>query len=184
VMSAKMYGPSVYPYQPKGLWLSPYNSTDWEQSAGEDQYRRAVYTFWKRSAPYPSMVTFDGIARNVCTARRIRTNTPLQALTTLNDSAYIDMARHFAYRLQNEAGNDITQQIRKGYQLATYHAIDAKSLGALLELYNKAFDQFKNNADKTCKMVGVMDKHTNAETAALIVVANAILNLDEVIMKI
>jgi len=184
VMSAKMYGPSVFPYQPKGLWLSPYNSTDWEQSAGEDQYRRAVYTFWKRSAPYPSMVTFDGIARNVCTARRIRTNTPLQALTTLNDSAYIDMARQFAYRLQKEAGNDITQQIKKGYQLATYHAIDTKSLGALLELYNTAFDQFKNNADKTCKMVGVMGKNTNAETAALIVVANAILNLDEVIMRI
>ena len=109
VMSNKMYGPSVYPYQPKGLWLSPYNSTDWEQSEGEDQYRRGLYTFWKRSAPYPSMVTFDGIARNVCTARRIRTNTPLQALTTLNDSAYIDMARHFACRLQNKAGKEITQ---------------------------------------------------------------------------
>jgi hypothetical protein len=183
VMSAKMYGPSVYPYQPKGLWLSPYNSTDWEQSGGEDQYRRAVYTFWKRSAPYPSMVTFDGIARNVCTARRIRTNTPLQALTTLNDSAYIDMARHFAYRLQNEAGNEITQQIKKGYQLATYHGIDGKSMSALLELYNTALFKFKNNADKTCEMVGVMSKRTNPETAALIVVANAMLNLDEVIMK-
>ena len=183
VMSNKMYGPSVYPYQPKGLWLSPYNSSDWEQSAGEDQYRRAVYTFWKRSAPYPSMVTFDGIARNVCTARRIRTNTPLQALTILNDSAYIDMARNFAYRLQNEAGNDITQQIKKGYQLATYHAIDGKSLNALLELYNTAFVKFKSNADKTCKMVGVMGNRTNAETAALIVVTNAMLNLDEMIMK-
>ena len=184
VMSTKMYGPSVYPYQPKGLWLSPYNSTDWVQSGGEDQYRRALYTFWKRSAPYPSMVTFDGMARNVCTARRIRTNTPLQALTTLNDSAYIDMARQFAYRLQNEAGSDITQQIKKGYQLSTYHAIDAKSLGALLELYNAALAKFKSDADKTCKMVGVMSKRTNAETAALIVVTNAILNLDEVIMKI
>ena len=130
------------------------------------------------------MVTFDGIARNVCTARRIRTNTPLQALTTLNDSAYIDMARHFAYRLQNEAGNDITQQIRKGYQLATYHEIDGKSLDALMELYNVALLKFKNDADKTCNMVGVMSKRTNAETAALIVVTNAILNLDEVIMKI
>jgi hypothetical protein len=129
------------------------------------------------------MVTFDGIARNVCTARRIRTNTPLQALTTLNDSAYIDMARHFAYRLQHEAGNEITRQIKKGYEVATYHAIDSKSLHALLDLYNAAFAKFKNNADKTCEMVGVMSNHTNAETAALIVVTNAILNLDEVIMK-
>ena len=183
VISNKMFGPSVYPYQPKGLWLSPYNGTDWEQSAGEDQYRRGVYTFWKRSAPYPSMVTFDGVARNVCTSRRIRTNTPLQALTTLNDSAYIDMSRHFAYRMQNEAGNEIKQQVKKGYQLATYHAIDDKSLGVLLELYNTALVKFKNNAEKTCKMVGVMSNRTNAETAALIVVANAMLNLDEVIMK-
>jgi len=183
IMSNKMYGPSVYPFQPKGLWLSPYNNTDWKLSPGEDQYRRALYTFWKRSAPYPSMVTFDGVARNVCTSRRIRTNTPLQALTTLNDSAYIDMARHFAYRLQNEGGTEIKQQIAKGYQLATYHAIDGKSLAALLELYNTAHDQFKNNAEKTCEIVGGMGKHTNAETAALVVVANALLNLDEVIMR-
>jgi hypothetical protein len=183
IMSNKMYGPSVYPYQPKGLWLSPYNSTEWKQSAGEDQYRRALYTFWKRSAPYPSMITFDGVARNVCTARRIRTNTPLQALTTLNDSAYIDMARHFAYRLQNEAGNDVKKQIEKGYQLATFHTIDDKSLRALLELYNTAFDRFKNDADKTCQMVGWMAKSANAETAALIVVTNALLNLDEVVTR-
>lgn len=183
LMSNKMYGPSVYPFQPKGLWLSPYNNSDWEQSNGEDQYRRAVYTFWKRSAPYPSMVTFDGVARNVCTSRRIRTNTPLQALTTLNDSAYIDMARHFAFRLQNEAGNEVKQQIEKGYQLATYHSIDDKSLAALLELYNKAYGQFKNDDEKTCKIIGGMGKRTNPETAALVVVANALLNLDEVVTR-
>jgi hypothetical protein len=183
LMSNKMYGPSVYPFQPKGLWLSPYNSTDWQQSANEDQYRRALYTFWKRSAPYPSMITFDGVARNVCTSRRIRTNTPLQALTTLNDSAYIDMARHFAFRLQKEAGNDIKEQIKKGYQMATWHAIDGKSLEALLELYNMAYSQFEKNADKTCEMAGGPGKHANAETAALIVVTNAMLNLDEVVTK-
>lgn len=182
-LNNKMYGPSVYPYQPKGLWLSPYNNRDWVTSKGEDQYRRAVYTFWKRSAPYPSMLTFDGVARNVCTSRRIRTNTPLQALTTLNDSAYIDMARHFAYRMQNEAGNEVKQQIEKGYQLATYHSIDDKSLGALQELYNIAYSQFKNDAEKTRKIIGVMGKRTNAETAALVVVANALLNLDEVVTR-
>ncbi|MEP7109600.1 MAG: DUF1553 domain-containing protein [Ferruginibacter sp.] len=183
VMSNKMYGPSVYPYQPKGLWLSPYNSTDWTQSAGEDQYRRAVYTFWKRSAPYPSMITFDGASRNVCTSRRIRTNTPLQALTILNDSAYIDMARHFAYRLQNEAGKEIKHQIEKGYQLATYQTIDNKTLVALLELYNVAYSRFKNNDEKTCMIVGGMGKHSNPETAALVVTANALLNLDELVTR-
>jgi hypothetical protein len=183
VMSNKMYGASVYPYQPKGLWLSPYNSTDWQQSKDEDQYRRGLYTFWKRSAPYPSMVTFDGVARNVCTSRRIRTNTPLQALTTLNDSAYIDMARHFAYRLQNEAGNDVKKQIAKGYELATFHPISTKSLNTLLDLYNMAFNQFKNDADKACELIGWKAKDFNPETAALIVVTNALLNLDEVVTR-
>ncbi len=68
------------------------------------------------------MITFDGVAREVCTSRRIRTNTPLQALTTLNDSVYIDMARHFASRMQKEGGNDVQPQIKKGFQWATYHA--------------------------------------------------------------
>ena len=120
------------------------------------------------------------LPREVCSARRIRTNTPLQALTTLNDSAYIDMARHFAYRMQKEAGTGITQQIKKGFELATWHTIDGKSLQALTNLYNVAYNKFKNDADKTCEMIGEMNEHTNAETAALVVVANAILNLDEV----
>lgn len=183
LMSEKMYGPGVFPYQPNGIWLSPYNGLEWKQSTGEDQYRRAVYTYCKRSAGYPSMVAFDGVSREVCTVRRIRTNTPLQALTTLNDSAYIDIARHFAYRMQTVAGNDIKQQVKTGFQYATHHDIDDKSLQALMNLYNMAYTQFKNNADKTCEMIGGMNEHTNAETAALIVVANAILNLDEVVTK-
>ena len=93
------------------------------------------------------------------------------------------MARKFAYRLQNEAGHDVKKQIQSGYQLATYHAIDDKSLKALTGLYNMAFSRFKNDPVKTCKMVGGMGQNTNAETAALIVVTNALLNLDEVITK-
>ena len=117
VLCDSMYGPSVYPWQPKGIWLSPWNSKDWEQSKGKQQYRRALYTYWKRSAAYPSMITFDGMSREVCTVRRIRTNTPLQALTTLNDSAYIDMARHFAKRMQTASGNDVKQQIKEGLSM-------------------------------------------------------------------
>lgn len=182
LLSEKMYGPGVMPYQPKGIWLSPWNGADWVQSKGEDQYRRAVYTYWKRSAAYPSMLTFDGVSREVCTARRIRTNTPLQALTTLNDSAYIDAARNFAYRMQSTA-SDVKTQITKGFTMATYQQINEKSLNALVNLYNNALSQFKGNDDKICEMTGGMSKHTNAETAALIVVANAMLNLDEVVTK-
>jgi len=183
LMSNKMYGASVYPYQPNGIWLSPWNGDEWKQNTGEDQYRRALYTYWKRSSPYPSMMTFDGVAREVCTVRRIRTNTPLQALTTLNDSAYIDIARNFAYRMQSLAGNNVKQQIKTGFQLATYHDIDDKSLNAFLNLYNTALGKFKSDPDKTCEMIGGMNEHTNAETAALAVVANAMLNLDEVVTK-
>jgi hypothetical protein len=183
LMSNKMFGPSVYPYQPEGVWLSPWNGAQWSQSKGEDQYRRALYTYWKRSAAYPSMLTFDGVSREVCTVRRIRTNTPLQALATLNDSTYIDIARHFAKRMQTVAGNNVTKQISTGYAFATHHSINDKSSKALERLYNKAHSKFKNNPQKTCEMNGSLGYPSDAETAALTVVANAILNLDEVVMK-
>ncbi len=184
VISNKMYGPSVFPYQPKGIWLSPWNGAEWVQSSGEDQYRRALYTYWKRSAAYPSMLTFDGVPREICSVRRIRTNTPLQALTTLNDSAYIDLARNLAVRMQTEGTNDIEGQIKKGYQLATYKNIQQNSLQALVKLYNNALLSFKNDPKKAVEFLG--KKETDKaipEMAALAVVANAMLNLDELLMK-
>ena len=182
LLNEKMFGPSVFPYQPKGIWLSPWNGAYWQKSEGQDQYRRALYTYWKRTAPYPSMMTFDGTAREVCAARRIRTNTPLQALVTLNDSAYLEMARHFAYRME-KAGKDLKQQISAGYELALYKPIPVSTLSVLLKLYDQSLQKFKKGKDKTCEMIGENDQHNNPETAALVVVANALLNLDEVITK-
>jgi hypothetical protein len=184
LMSAKMYGPSVMPWQPEGIWMSPWNGGDWKTSAGEDQYRRAIYTYWKRTAPYPSMITFDGAGREVCMPRRIRTNTPLQALVTLNDSVYLEAARHFAYRMQKEVkGNDIKQQISKGYELALLKNISPAKLEALVTLYDTAYGQFRQDTAKTREMTGGDTPHNNPETAALVVVANAMLNLDELITK-
>jgi Protein of unknown function (DUF1553) len=183
LLSKKMYGQSVMPFQPEGIWLSPYNGAVWKMSNGEDQYRRSVYTYWKRTAPYPSMITFDGGPRAVCITRRIRTNTPLQALTTLNDSSYLVMARHLAYRMQEQGGKEITGQIQKGYEAMMYKPITEVKLNALVELYNKSINKFKKDEDATCEMIGVMDEHNNAETAALVVVANAMLNLDEWVNK-
>ena len=128
------------------------------------------------------MMTFDGTAREVCAARRIRTNTPLQALVTLNDSAYIEMARHFAYQMQN-GGKDLKGQISKGYELALYKPADRSKLSVLMKLYYEALQKFRKDTNKACEMIGVNDQHNNAETAAMVVVANAILNLDEVITK-
>ncbi|HSZ34916.1 MAG TPA: DUF1553 domain-containing protein, partial [Puia sp.] len=183
VLCDSMYGPSVYPWQPKGIWLSPWNGKDWEQSKGVQQYRRALYIYWKRSAAYPSMMTFDGISREVCTVRRIRTNTPLQALATLNDSAYIDMARHFAHRMQTVPVADVQEQIEEGYKWATFHTPDEKSKTILLKLYRTAYNQFKDDKEKSRELSGGTESKSNPETAALVVVANAILNLDEVLTK-
>lgn len=179
-----MYGPSVYPWQPAGIWLSPWNNASWEKSNGQQQYRRALYTYWKRSAAYPSMLTFDGVSREVCTARRIRTNTPLQALTTMNDSVYIDLARHFAKRMQREKGS-ISFKIGKGFEWATGHTADTKSLAALNQLYETALSKFHQDKNKAAEMLGEMekDKDPDVELAALSVVANAMLNLDEVVTK-
>jgi hypothetical protein len=130
------------------------------------------------------MVTFDGVGREVCVSRRIRTNTPLQALVTLNDSVYLDLSRHFAYRIQRETGEkDVKKMITKGYQLLLYQTPSDAKLAALESLYQKALTSFRNDAVKTCEMIGENNQHNNPETAALVVVANALLNLDEAITR-
>ena len=182
LLSAKMFGPSIMPYQPDGIWHSPYNGEKWILSKGEDQYRRAVYTYWKRTAPYPSSIIFDGSGREVCLIRRIRTNTPLQALTTLNDSAYLLSARDFAYRLKGN-NKDIQTQISNGYEMMFYKPITVSRLKALIELYDRSLQTFKKDKMATCEMIGEMNKHNDPETAALVVVTNAMLNLDEWVNK-
>ncbi len=129
------------------------------------------------------MITFDGALREVCTSRRIRTNTPLQALVTLNDEAYLEMARHLAYRMQQQGGNNVKQQISKGYELAMYKPITETRLAILSKLYQEALQTYQQDKDKTCAIIGEMNEHNNAETAALVVTANAMLNLDELITK-
>ena len=99
LLSQKMFGPSVFPVQPDGIWNIPYNADKWTTSTGEDRYRRSLYTFWRRTSPYPSFLTFDATSREFCTVRRVRTNTPLQALTLLNDPALFEAARALAGRM-------------------------------------------------------------------------------------
>ena len=184
LLSGKMFGPSVMPWQPAGIWLSPYSGQFWVNSKGEDQYRRAVYTYWKRTAPYPAMESFDASAREACLARRINTNTPLQALVTLNDSFYLDASRHFAYRMIEKAGlKDVAKTIQCGYQIAMNKPITQPKLAAFEKLYNDAYNRFAKNEEKTCEIIGEKNEHNNPGTAALVIVASAILNLDELITK-
>ncbi|MCW3088177.1 MAG: hypothetical protein JWQ78_1563, partial [Sediminibacterium sp.] len=144
---------------------------------------RALYTYWKRSAPYPSMISFDGTSREVCTPRRIRTNTPLQALTTLNDSVYTEAAQHFAWQIQSVAGKDPAQQISKGYEMAMYHPISNEKRKVFEKLYGVALKRFRFDEGKMCEIAGNKKENQTPETAALIVVAGAMMNSDEFITK-
>ncbi|WP_317235387.1 DUF1553 domain-containing protein [Niabella ginsengisoli] len=182
VLSNKMLGKSVMPFQPAGIWKSPYSGEQWKQSEGEDQYRRAVYTYWKRTAPYPSMIGFDAAMRDVCLPRRIRTNTPLQALSTLNDFAYWDMAKHFAQRMNKMAGNDVKSQIQKGYQAMLYKPIAPGKLETLMGLYNTSLQSFSKGSSDVQEILGSKE-NADPKMAAMVVVANAMLNLDEWLNK-
>jgi hypothetical protein len=104
LLSGKMYGPSVFPPAPEGIWNVVYNDEKWQTSEGEDRYRRGIYTFWRRTAPYPTFVTFDAPSREATCIARVRTATPLQSLTTLNDPAFFDAARGLANRIVRYQG--------------------------------------------------------------------------------
>ncbi|MCY7351628.1 MAG: DUF1553 domain-containing protein [Cytophagaceae bacterium] len=182
LLSRKMYGPGVMPDQPEGVWQSPYNGAKWTQSEGEDRYRRAVYTYWKRTSPYPSMLAFDGSSREVCLARRIRTNTPLQALVTLNDPVYVEVSRQLAYRME-QAGRTPEQQIRSGYERVMAREIHPENLTILLDLYRDALKTYRAQPAEVKKLLKDSTKTPRAETAALTLVASTLVNLDEFITK-
>jgi hypothetical protein len=185
LLSSKMYGPSVFPYQPNGVWDIPYSSDKWIQSPGEDNYRRSVYTFLRRSAPYPSLVTYDATSREFCTIRRVRTNTPLQALTSLNDPFFFDAARAMAKRMIAEGGSSLSAQIDYGYRLAVSRSPSQTELKRVVTFYNEQLAAYQKNlpaANHT--LAAKSDAVANApEMAALTMVANVLLNMDESITK-
>ena len=182
LLSKKMYGRSVMPYQPDGVWQSVWSDAKWETSKGEDQYRRALYTFTKRTSPYPSMMTFDGSSREICTVRRIRTNTPLQALVTLNDPVYVDAARALGQRMMKNHSNP-QDQIRAGYEMALLHPITDRKLDALLGLYQEALAEYQQKNKVKVSLNKMESMKQTPQAAAMSVVASAILNLDEFITK-
>ncbi len=184
LLNPKMYGQPVMPHQPDGIWNTPYNDDKWVVSEGEEKYRRTIYTYMKRSAPFPAMETFDVATRDVCSARRIRTNTPLQALVTLNDEGYIEAAKYFAQRIKSETSGDIKAQIESGYSIAIGKIIDAKKSAVLENLYVTSMKDFQQNPTAAKTMTAGLNIDNNIEEmAAMTVVTNAIMNLDEFMMK-
>jgi hypothetical protein len=177
LLSAKIGGPSVFPPQPPGIWDMPYNDDVYVESQGEDRYRRGIYTFARRSAPYPSLINFDAPSREVCTVRRTRTNTPLQALNLLNDRAFWEAARALAARLEKEGGPDAHSRIDYGYRLATGRHAKPEELDYLTKYEIQEQERFATHAAEGEKLGG------DPATAAWTMVANVLLNLDETITK-
>ena len=142
----KLYGPPVMPYQPKGIWRSVYNDREWNNATDKDRFRRAIYTYWKRTAPYPSSIAFDLPSREVCTAERNQTNTPLQAFVTLNDPAYIELAEGFTLRIASRESKDLNAKLHWAYQEATTQKASPSDIQSLRKLYKTIIDQTEDQS--------------------------------------
>ena len=153
----------------------PYSSDKWTTSSGEDRYRRGLYTFWRRTSPYPSFMTFDATSREYCTVRRVRTNTPLQALTLLNDPASFEAARALAGRMIAAAG-DPRSRAAFGITLVLSRAAKPDELDRLVSMYEQELDHYRTGGR-------IQYPTPSAELAAWTMVANVLLNLDEAVTK-
>ena len=189
LLSRKMHGPSVYPPQPPGLWQAAFNGErTWATSKGEDRYRRGLYTFWRRTVPYPSMATFDATSRETCTVRRIRTNTPLQAFVTLNDPVYVECAQALARRILKEGGSSAEERARFALSLCLCRPPRSEQVRQVMKLFESEREHYRKDSKAATAMatdpLGPLPPSIDAaEVAAWTVVANVLLNLDAVLMK-
>lgn len=176
LLNPTMYGPSVMPYQPESI--TSFNGAFWTESKGEDRYRRALYTYWKRTNSYPSMVAFDSPSREICTSQRVRTNTPLQALTLLNDPAYVEAAEALAQRIWTQYPGEAEEGIREYLQLVTGIPPQEEKTEALLDLYKETVSYYRESKEGQELL-----NEEQPELAALSLVANVMFNLDEFVTR-
>jgi hypothetical protein len=193
LLNDRIGGPSVYPYQPKGLWEemafgSGFTGQTYTESTGRELYRRSMYTVWKRTVPPAALVTFDAPDREKCTARRSITDTPLQALVLMNDPTYVEAARFLAARMIAEGGTAPVARIQYAFRLATGRIPDSQETAVLVEAANEALADFRQHRDEAAALLTVGASKSNQsqdpqELAAWTTVASMILNLDETITK-
>lgn len=176
LLSTKTFGPPVFPAQPDGVWNTVYSGEKWQIATNENRFRRSLYTFHRRTSGYPLFLTFDAPTRDACTARRTPSNTPLQALATMNDPAFLEMAVAMAGSM-SDGGGKPRDQIERGIRKLTLAAPPKAMVAALTELYGGALRDFQTKPEEARKLGG------SPERAALTVVANAILNLDAFMVR-
>jgi hypothetical protein len=196
LLNDQIGGQSVFPYQPKGLWeelMSRADGAKWTAqvytpSHGKDLYRRSMYTFWKRTSPPPALSTFDAPDREVCTVKRSRTNTPLQALVLWNDPTYVEASRKMAERVMTEAGPSVDQRLKFAFGLATSRPPTDRELSVLRQVFQTQLDAYRNDPMAIEKLLGVGESPRNLELdptrlAAWTMVCSTILNLDETVTR-
>jgi len=188
LLKEKLGGPSVKPYQPAGLWKELAGGSDYQRDHGEALYRRSLYTFWKRAVPPPGMMTFDSAGREACTVRENRTNTPLQALTLMNDEQYLEAARKMAERMILEGGQTAASRLEYGFLLATARPPREREHQVLSASLNYHLDRYKGDPSAADKLLAQGESEIKPgldrpELAAYTAVASMLLNLDETVTK-
>jgi hypothetical protein len=190
LLNEEIGGPSVRPYQPKGIWSETNfygNLRNYKHDTGGGQYRRSLYTIWKRTAAPPGMTLFDMPSREVCTVRRPRTNTPLQALVLMNDVTYVEASRKFAERMMAH-GDTPEAWLRWGWKCATARDAEAAEIEVLVAGYQRRREFYQADPEEAAKLLGAGEApaaagHDPATLAALATTASVILNLDETVTK-
>jgi len=186
LLTEKIGGPSVKPYQPDGLWQEIATDTDYLQSHGADLYRRSLYTYWKRTVAPPTMVTFDATSREACTVQRSRTNTPLQALALMNDVTFVEAARVLAQRLLLEDERSTAGRIKAGFKTITSRTPEPAELAILQRRFENSLHAFQQDPESAKQLIQVgefpvEDAADPCELAALTTVVSLMLNLDETV---
>jgi Protein of unknown function (DUF1553)/Protein of unknown function (DUF1549)/Planctomycete cytochrome C len=187
----KIGGPSVRPYMPEGVWDETSRYGDlrgYKHDMGDGLYRRSMYTIWKRTAAPPTMLLFDAPNREVCTVKRSRTNTPLQALSLLNEITYVEAARKLAERMLTEGGTSPGDRLTFGFRLATARHPSADELRLLIEGLSADLARLQQDRDAAAKLISFGDSKPTpnldpVELAAFTLTANVLLNLDEVVTR-
>jgi Protein of unknown function (DUF1553) len=196
LLNGEIGGASVSPYQPPGIWeelASRQDGANWtaqvyKQDHGKNLYRRTMYTFWKRTAPPPSLMTFDAPDRETCTVRRPRTNTPLQALVLMNDPTYVEASRKLAERIMKEGGASSAERIAFAFRLLTARSPSEREVDVLQRAFEGQLRTFQKNDGAAEKLLKVGEALRNAnlntaELAAWTMTASVILNLDEAVTR-